>query len=75
MSPENKRAVSKNQSRLSADNYTEIETVNVEYTEYKTGQECPALYSGRLWPVSPGNIVKPIKKRWEYLCLIELSGH
>jgi len=56
--PGSKPAVSKNHGRLSADDYTDIETVNVEHTEYKTGQECPELCGGRLWPVSPGNIVK-----------------
>ncbi len=56
--PARKLAISKNHGRLSADDYTEIETVNVEHTEYKAGQECPELCGGRLWPVSPGNIVK-----------------
>jgi len=56
--PEGKRAPSKNHGRLSADDDTEIGTVNVEHIEYKAGQECPELCGRRLWPVSPGNIVK-----------------
>ncbi len=43
---------------MSVDDYIDIETVNVEHTEYKAGQEYPELCSGRLWLVSPGNIVK-----------------